>query len=798
MASVMSRTAPPSGLFVGESLPETLGYRLKRRFLGPALTNDQLAHERLTKKLALGVLSSDCISSSAYGTEEILLILLPLFGIASYALLLPMTLVVLAVLIVVTLSYRKVVMVYTKAGGSYVVARENFGPAIAQIAAVALMLDYIVTVAVQAAAGTVALTSAFPSLGSLQLYITVAVVVGLFYGNLRGIREAGRAFAFPTYFFVVSMVVMLVAGFVREAAGTLKVFGYPAATGSNPPFKLGHGHEILAFGAVYILLKAFANGGSSLTGLEAISNGVGVFQRPEGVNARRTLVVMSVILGTLVAGVSWMAHLTHAVPYQSGSPSVISQVAKAAFGTSAIAHVAFYLLQASTMLILYTGANTPFAGFPFLTSFVAEDSFLPRWLSKRGHRLAFSNGIVVLAVCAIALIVGTDAHVDKLIAFYAIGVFTGFTMAGFGMAKYYRRHRTGKWRSNVAVNLVSGTVSAVVVVIFAVTKFTEGAWLVLLIFPVMVAGLLKLRRQYAREAEALASAPQLAAEPHFGRHVVLVLIDSVDLAVLRAIRYARSLRPYDVRAVHFVVDAEQARRVELAWADQPGLDLGLDVIECPDRRISRAALELAARVTADGSTQVTLLLPRRTYSPLLGRLLHDRTADEIAEVVSRLPHAAATIVPFDVAHPIVEHPHSANVAHHDRSPGETVDAIRTDTAPVVPAHPAGPATTKGDLNCDPTPEGVTPLGDVTWRQRATVQGRVRTVSVTPVSGVPALRAELCDASGGIVVMFYGRRKIQGIEPGATLRVEGMVGSDGNRLAILNPLYELVLPPGDES
>jgi amino acid transporter len=790
MVSVLDGTAP-APMTVSVSLPETTGYRVKRKLLGPALTNDQLAHERLSKKLALGVLSSDCISSTAYGSEEILLVLLPLFGIASYALLLPMTLVVLAVLFVVTMSYRQVVMIYTKAGGSYVVARENFGTGVAQVAAVALMLDYIVTVAVQAAAGTAALLSAFPPLQRpslhLNITVTILVVVVLFYGNLRGIREAGRVFAFPTYFFVTSMIVMLVCGFVREAMGTLHVYPYPAP--GPDVFKLGQGHAILAFGAIYILLKSFANGGSSLTGLEAISNGVSAFQRPEGPNARRTLVIMSLILGSLVAGVSWMAHLTHAVPYISGTPTVISQVAKAAFGTGLLAHTAFLLLQLATMLILYTGANTPFAGFPFLTSFVAEDSFLPRWLSKRGHRLAFSNGIVVLAVCALALIVGTDAHVDKLIAFYAIGVFTGFTLAGFGMAKYFRTHRTGTWRTYYVINTISGSVSSVVVVIFAVTKFTEGAWLVLVIFPVMVAGLLKLRRQYAAEAAALASAPQLTSQPHFTRHVVLVLIDSVDLAVLRAVRYARSLRPNDVRAVHLVVDVEQARRVEDAWADQPGLDIGLDLIECRDRRISRGALELAARITADGSTQVTLLLPRRTYSPLLGRLLHDRTADEIAEVVSRLPHAAATIVPFDVSHPIIEHGHAP--APSAVKLGETLDTLRTDIS-------ATPVIAKGDRSTAPTPEGVTPLGSVTWRERATVQGRVRTVSVTPVSGVPALRAELCDPTGGIVVMFYGRRKIQGVEPGATLRVEGMVGSDGNRLAMLNPLYELVLAPDGEN
>ncbi|HEX7535722.1 MAG TPA: APC family permease, partial [Dermatophilaceae bacterium] len=394
-----SAPGAPAALAGWADLPEQPGYRLKRRVLGPPLTTDQLQHETLSKKLALGVLSSDCISSSAYGSEQILLILIPTFGLAAYTLLLPVTLIVLVVLVLVTLCYRQVVMLYTKAGGSYVVARENFGPVVAQVAAVALMIDYIVTVAVQSAAGTNAVTSAIPWLVPYSLEITVAVVLILFYGNLRGLREAGRAFAFPTYFFVASMAVVIIGGLVRELLGDLPHYDPASAPGAWP---LGHGASLLSFGAIYILMKSFANGGSSLTGLEAISNGVSTFRSPRGRNARTTLVVMSAILGTLVAGVSWLAHATHAVAYETGSPTVISQVAKAVLGDSVAGHVGFLLVQLATTLILYTGANTPFNGFPFLANFVAADGFLPRWLTKRGHRLAFSNGIVVLTVSSLA------------------------------------------------------------------------------------------------------------------------------------------------------------------------------------------------------------------------------------------------------------------------------------------------------------------------------------------------------------------------------------------------------------
>src|SRR5262252_4914375 len=313
----------------GSDLPESFGYSVKRRLLGPPIVNEDLRHQRLSNTIALGVLSPDGISSSAYGTEEMLIELLPFFGIAAFTLILPMTGVILFVMLLVVLSYREVVTVYTRAGGSYVVARENFGPRIAQVAAVALLIDYVVTVAVQVAAGTAAVASAFPALGPYVEEISVGVVLLMCYGNLRGIREAGKAFALPTYLFSGAIILMIVVGLVRAAAGTLPQQNVHQIHGLYP---IGPGASAFTtFALIFALARSFANGGSSLTGIEAVSNAVSAFRPPEGLNARRVLVTEGLILGTLVAGISWLAHVTHAAPYVSGVPTVISQEAKIVF-----------------------------------------------------------------------------------------------------------------------------------------------------------------------------------------------------------------------------------------------------------------------------------------------------------------------------------------------------------------------------------------------------------------------------------------------------------------------------------
>ncbi len=636
--------------FLGGSgdLPEGFWYSVKRRLLGPPMVNEQLRHQRLSKVLALGVLSPDGISSSAYGTEEILIALLPLAGLAAFTIILPMTLVILVVMVLVVLSYREVVMVYIRPGGSYVVARENFGPKIAQIAAVALLIDYVVTVAVQTVAGTAALVSAVPALGPYTLLITIVVILLMCYGNLRGLKEAGRAFAVPTYLFAGSVVLMIIVGVIRELIGNLQPYNPHALHGTYP---IGNGtSSLISVVMIFTLLRAFANGGASLTGIEAVSDAVGAFRPPEGNNARRVLVMEGCILGFLVAGISWMAHVTRATPRVLGYPTVLAQEAQKIFGDSFYGHSLFLLVQVATMLILYTGGNTSFNGFPFLASYVAGDAFLPRWLLKRGHRLVFSNAIIALTIVSIALVILRGANVNKLVPLYAIGVFTAFTMAGFGMARYHHRNKERGWRGKLAINAAAGGLSALVVAIFAVVKFTEGAWIVVVLFPILWFALIRLNQEYSMEAQVLeriGERPKPPEQPNYPRRTVFVLVDSFDLATLAAMRYARGLRPTTLRAVHFVIDTAEAETLREEWT-RADRGIVLDFIDCPDRRLARAAAELVSAEAAVPGSHVTAVLPRRSYSPLLGRLLHDRTADKIAAVVSRIPHCAATIVPFDV------------------------------------------------------------------------------------------------------------------------------------------------------
>jgi len=555
---------------------DPLSYKIKRRLLGNALNRHSLGHQRLSKRYALGILSSDCISSSAYGSEQILIALLPAFGLAAFAILMPMTVVVLVILTIITLSYRNVIDVYTKTGGAYIVARDNFGPVVAQIAAVALMLDYIVTVAIQSAAGVAAIISTFPELLGWKMPMIFGVILLLTYGNLRGVKEAGKAFALPTYFFVGCMAIVFTMGLYRHFSGTLTVL----STDQPGAVHVGQEQGLLTFAAIFILLRAFANGGSSLTGLEAISDGVALFKTPEHVNARRTLVVMSTILGTLVLGVSWFAHKIHAMPYETGTPTVISQIAKVIVGDGVFGQVMFVMVQLATMLILFAGANTTYSAFPLLVNFVASDGYLPRQLTKRGHRLAFSNGILLLSGGGLFLVVFTAGSVEHLVAFYALGVFTGFTLAGFGMARHSLRNRPESWRFKVFINTLAGSISFIVVIIFSIVKFSEGAWLVLITAPILVMIFLRLRRQYTREQNALAVKQENERATSIARHDVTVLVDNVDLATVGAVRYARSLKPRNLSAVHFVIDDRRAEAIAKACAESDALDdFALELID---------------------------------------------------------------------------------------------------------------------------------------------------------------------------------------------------------------------------
>jgi amino acid transporter len=618
----------------------------KRVFLGKPMITDDLKHEKLSNPVALGALSPDAISSTAYGPEQIMVELMPAAGMAAFVLLLPITGVILLILFLVTASYRQVVMAYTRAGGSYIVARENFGPRIAQVAAAALLIDYVVTVAIQCAAGTVAVASAIPSLGPYSLEISVGAVPIFSFANLRGLREAGRTFAVPTYWFIAMLTLMVVVGVVREVFGGLPTYDPAHLDGAVP---LGQGNGLVMGATVLVILRAFANGGSSLTGVEAISNTVNLFRKPEGPNARLVLTIMATILGVLLAGVAWLAFVTHATPYAAGYPSMLSEIGRAVFGNGLIGNILYFLLQAASAAILYNGANTSFNGFPALTHFVAEDSFLPRPLMKRGHRLVFSNAIILLTVLAVALLVATGGGVNALVPMFAMGVFTAFSMAGYGMTKHWLTHRGPGWRYKLVINLSAGLLSTSVVAIFAIAKFNEGAWLVVVVFPILVLVLMRLNKQYRAEASVLemsrSALPDLAKH---ARHRVLVFVDSVDLAEVEAMRYAKGLDTDDLTAVHFVLDEARAARLQVRW-QRFDYDTELRMIDCKDRQLSRAAQQLVLGVKDDyPDTTVTVLLPRRMYSPLAGRLLHDRTADKIAQVISRIPGASAQIVAYDV------------------------------------------------------------------------------------------------------------------------------------------------------
>ena len=758
-------------------LADPISYRIKRRLLGNPLNRHTLNHQRLKKRYALGILSSDCISSSAYGTEQILIALVPAFGLAAFAMLMPMTGIVLLILLIVTLSYRNVISVYTKIGGAYIVSRDNFGPVTAQVAAVALMMDYIVTLAIQSAAGVAAIASTFPEVGPWKIHLTLAIIVLLTYGNLRGVKEAGKAFALPTYLFVGSMAVVFGIGIYRQFTGSLPTLDVNQA-GAVP---LGESQGLLTFAAIFILLRAFANGGSSLTGLEAISDGVSLFKTPEQVNARRTLVIMSTILGSLVLGVSWFAHKIQAMPYESETPTVISQVARTILGDGAFGNIFFIIVQAATMLILFAGANTTYSAFPMVVNFVATDGYLPNWLTKRGHKLNFSNGILLLAGMAILLILVTGASVEHLVAFYALGVFTAFTLSGLGMAKHNYLNRGSWWRGKFIINALSGGISLVVVIIFAIVKFNQGAWVVIAITPILVVTFLRLHKQYTKEQNVLTVTTQSSRATSISRHDVSVLVDSLDLATIGAVRYARSLNPRNLNAVHFVIDDKRAEVISAGWAANAAVsDVPLILIDCPDRRLPNAAVDYAIRSTTNRDVELTLLLPRRSYSRFLGRVLHDQTAEAIAAPISQLERVVATIIPFDVER-ILDSGVRRNETVAAQAPVREAKKVSQPKPQSADSAPVGHYS-----------ENILPISNATWRRRAHVRGQVTAIRTAPSGGAPRVEVEIWDTTGGITLHFLGRREIAGLDVGSTICAEGMVGETQGSLTILNPSYEIVI------
>ncbi|MDP1806616.1 MAG: amino acid permease, partial [Acidimicrobiales bacterium] len=475
----------------------------------------------------------------------------------------------------------------------------------------------------------------------------------------------------------------------------------------------------------YILAKAFASGGAAVTGVEAISNGVPAFKEQAWKNARQTLEVMGVGLVVMFLGLSLLASKVKALPFEGGTPTLLSQIGEAVYGTGTGGEILSYSLQAATMLILVLAANTGFADFPRLASFQASDSFLPRQLTKRGHRLVFSNGIIALAGTAGLLVVVTNAEVTRLIPLYAIGVFVGFTLSQAGMTKHHLHHKEPGWRSGLLINGIGAALSVFVVVIVLITRF-EDARIMLVVMPLFVMMLLRLNGQYEREATQLEhDVPAAATAPILRRHVVLVFVDRLDMAGARAIQYARTLTPNELRVVHFAVDEVVAKTLAEEWA-RTGLErIPLELVDCPDRRLTRAAVECVARELANGETEVSVLLPDRKYKGFWHRILHDKTADAILEQVSRLPHCNVTTVPF-------------HLDHH----GPTVDlaSLVSVAAPNDATRHADPLAAVLQIDDRDPSAGVLPghqpIGDARWRRRVKVSGRVRSMRVAPLHDAP--------------------------------------------------------------
>jgi amino acid transporter len=618
---------------------QSLGYRAKRALLGPPFKTAQLAHERISKRVALAVFSSDPISSTAYATEEMLLVLI-VAGTGAIGLALPLACGVAVLLLILVLSYRQVIAAYPQGGGAYMVTRDNLGGSFAAVCAAALLVDYVLTVAVSVSAGTAALASAIPSLEALRTELSAAFVILLMWGNLRGIRESGKIFAVPTYVYILSLGGVVVLGVYRVLSGQVGDIAYsPAQTQTLA----GYG-EPLAAVSLFLLMHAYAAGTTALTGVEAIADGVPAFKKPEARNAQRTLVAMALIMGFLFIGITYLAIQLGARPFEFGHPTLVAQVTEHVLGAGPVGHALFVFVQVATLFILVLAANTAFNGFPILASFAAQDALMPRQLRKRGHRLVYSNGILLLAAGAVFLVISFHASVHALIPLYAIGVVTSFTLAQAGMTRRHLRLRQPGWGKGLLINGLGATVTLLVLVVITITKFTHGAWMVVVAVPLLVWLLLRTQRTYRGELGELRVEMSHRLAPPKPRHEVVVLVEALDRATIGALQYARQLNPLRLTALHIAVDPERAKELSALWS-RVNMPASLELVDAPDRNLL-ATTQAAIAELVRPDTEVTVLVPKRRYATLWRRVLHDNSSAGLVRALGSMDGVNVTIVPF--------------------------------------------------------------------------------------------------------------------------------------------------------
>ncbi len=614
--------------------------RAKRVLVGRPLATERLDTERLTKTTALAVLSSDAISSVAYATEQILLVLAPLGAVAlSYVF--PISAVIVGLLVLVALSYRQTIFAYPHGGGSFTVAYENLGTMAGLTAAAALLTDYILTVSVSISSGVQAITSAYPHLAPHNVEICIGAILILMFVNLRGVRESGAAFSVPTYAFIVAMLALIGVGIMQVATGAASaVAAAPlpvATTATLAPHGSAFSSFPVGFAFTYLLLRAFAEGCVAMTGTEAISNGVSAFKAPSSRNAAMTLTWMATILGVFFLGSSFLAQHLHILP--NDSETVLSQIGHRVFGGGAM----YFALQYSTFAVLVLAANTSFADFPRLGSILANQRFLPRQLSARGDRLAFSNGIVALAAVAILLVWIFHGDTSALIPLYAIGVFLCFTLSQAGMVRRWIRTQAEGWHWKAALNGVGAIATGVVTIIQVWTKFTHGAWIVVVIIPLLILLLRAIKRHYVNFAIQIKLDGTTEMIPI--HHLVIVPVSGVHKAVANALIYATAISD-DVRAVSVEIEPDKTRGLKQEWEEW---DTGVDLIVLPSpyRSLIRPLVEYVSKLDEAGPGQIiTVVVPEIVPKHWWEHLLHNKTALYIRTAFLFRPHIVVTSVPF--------------------------------------------------------------------------------------------------------------------------------------------------------